>query len=260
MDHRRRAIGVTLLLGSAVLAAQQIPQTPPQSAVYTAEQAAAGEKLYFAQCAACHGDDLGGREKATALAGAQFAEAWNGKDLRRLLEGIETMPPTAPKSLSAAQYTSVLAFLLRNAGMPEGPTALPTDRAQLARIVFGRTPGGNVALAPAQGAAVAARAVGAPPARTAALPRGPDTAWTTYGGNLASQRYSPAEQINKDNFNQLEIAWRLKNGFPGAPTRHAVFGHTAAGGPHAVYDGRHATRGRRAECRHRRDALDACGG
>jgi mono/diheme cytochrome c family protein len=201
-----------------VLAAQQRPQPPSAPAVYTAEQAAAGEKVYFEQCAVCHGDDLGGREKATALAGAQFLDAWNGKDLRRLYDGIERMPPTAPKSLSAAQYTSVLAFLLRNAGMPAGSTALPSDRAQLASIVFGNPAAGAVAGAPAPPAVPAAGAAprgGPAPARTAAISTGPDTTWTTYGGNLASQRYSPADQITKDNFNQLEIAWRLKTDFLG---------------------------------------------
>ncbi len=39
--------------------------------------------------------------------------------------------------------------------------------------------------------------------------------WPTYGGNLASHRYSPADQITKDNFNQLHIAWRLKTDFLG---------------------------------------------
>ena len=39
---------------------------------------------------------------------------------------------------------------------------------------------------------------------------GPSTVWPTYGGNLASHRYSPADQITKDNFSKLEIAWRLK--------------------------------------------------
>src|SRR5262245_2835133 len=34
--------------------------------------------------------------------------------------------------------------------------------------------------------------------------------WTTYGGDLASTRYSPLDQINKDNFNKLEVAWRFK--------------------------------------------------
>ena len=34
--------------------------------------------------------------------------------------------------------------------------------------------------------------------------------WTTYGGDLASTRYSPLDQITKDNFNTLEVAWRFK--------------------------------------------------
>jgi quinoprotein glucose dehydrogenase len=206
---------MALFLGCAALAAQQRPLPPPAPALYTAEQAAAGENIYFEQCAACHGDDLGGRERATALAGAQFFEAWNGKDLRRLLEGLETMPPTAPKSLSSAQYTSLLAFLLRHAGMPNGSTALPSDRAQLARIVFGGPQAGNLASAPAAPGAGMTPGVAATAPRTAAIRRGPDTAWTTYGGNLANQRYSPADQITKDNFNQLEIAWRLKTDFLG---------------------------------------------
>jgi quinoprotein glucose dehydrogenase len=44
---------------------------------------------------------------------------------------------------------------------------------------------------------------------------GVSTAWSTYGGNLASHRYSPADQITKDNFNTLQIAWRLKTDFLG---------------------------------------------
>jgi quinoprotein glucose dehydrogenase len=34
--------------------------------------------------------------------------------------------------------------------------------------------------------------------------------WATYGGNLASTRYSPLDQITKGNFNTLEVAWRFK--------------------------------------------------
>src|SRR6478736_1907163 len=42
----------------------------------------------------------------------------------------------------------------------------------------------------------------------AAKPKGAE--WTTYGGDLASTRYSPLDQINKDNFKTLEVAWRFK--------------------------------------------------
>ena len=34
--------------------------------------------------------------------------------------------------------------------------------------------------------------------------------WRTYGADLASTRYSPLDQINASNFNNLEVAWRFK--------------------------------------------------
>src|SRR5437667_1129385 len=39
--------------------------------------------------------------------------------------------------------------------------------------------------------------------------------WTTYGGDLASTRYAPLDQITKENFNKLEVAWRFKTDFLG---------------------------------------------
>ena len=36
-----------------------------------------------------------------------------------------------------------------------------------------------------------------------------DLEWPTYGGDLASTRYSPADQITADNFADLELAWTL---------------------------------------------------
>ena len=37
-----------------------------------------------------------------------------------------------------------------------------------------------------------------------------DLEWRTYGGDLASTRYSPADLITADNFNDLELAWSLQ--------------------------------------------------
>jgi quinoprotein glucose dehydrogenase len=34
--------------------------------------------------------------------------------------------------------------------------------------------------------------------------------WRTYGSDLASTRYSPLDQINAKNFNQLEVAFRFR--------------------------------------------------
>ena len=34
--------------------------------------------------------------------------------------------------------------------------------------------------------------------------------WRSYGGDTGNTRYSPLDQINASNFNNLEIAWRFK--------------------------------------------------
>jgi quinoprotein glucose dehydrogenase len=223
MDQTRRGIAGIVLLACVAVAAQQQSRSSG-SGVYTAAQAAAGEKVYFEKCASCHGADLGGIERAPALTGAAFSDSWHGQDLRRLLDRIDTMPPAAPKSLSPSESVAVLAFLLRAADMPPATATLPTDRAQLAAITFERSRAatGNSASA----AVAAAPAVPGIPQRLdgvapPASPPSPATSgstvgtWTTYGGNLASHRYSPAEQITKDNFGKLQVAWRLKTDFLG---------------------------------------------
>src|SRR6185295_4443843 len=43
------------------------------------------------------------------------------------------------------------------------------------------------------------------------LPNGaPNGEWRTYGGDLSSTRYAALDQINRDNFGKLEVAWRFK--------------------------------------------------
>ncbi len=39
--------------------------------------------------------------------------------------------------------------------------------------------------------------------------------WPTYGGDLGNTRYSSLDQINADNFNKLQIAWRFKTDHQG---------------------------------------------
>src|SRR3954453_21583613 len=37
-----------------------------------------------------------------------------------------------------------------------------------------------------------------------------DTDWLHYANDLASTRYAPLDQINAENFNNLEVAWRFR--------------------------------------------------
>jgi len=60
----------------------------------------------------------------------------------------------------------------------------------------------------------AAGAAPAPAAAAAAAPAGSGSSveWRFYGGNLASQRYSPLDQVDASNAGQLKIAWRFATG------------------------------------------------
>jgi quinoprotein glucose dehydrogenase len=44
----------------------------------------------------------------------------------------------------------------------------------------------------------------------AAQSKAKDTEWPSYAADLAGTRYRPLDQINASNFNDLEIAWRIK--------------------------------------------------
>lgn len=46
--------------------------------------------------------------------------------------------------------------------------------------------------------------------------------WRTYGGDLASTKYAPLDQINPENFDQLELAWRFRTNSLG-PTPETNF-------------------------------------
>ncbi len=59
--------------------------------------------------------------------------------------------------------------------------------------------------APSQSSPPAAAA----PAPSAAPAAGARVEWAYYGANLASQHYSPLEQINAANVSKLEVAWRF---------------------------------------------------
>ena len=81
--------------------------------------------------------------------------------------------------------------------------------------------------------------------------------WKTYGADLASTRYSPLDQINKDNFSKLKIAWQLKTNDFG-PRPDTLYSATPLFVGNVLYTtaGTRA-HGRRAQSGDRRGALDA---
>jgi mono/diheme cytochrome c family protein len=127
-------------LATVVVARAQTPTARSVwDGVYTQAQAADGEAVFLSTCAECHGEDLAGREQAPALAGVAFLTKWNHATLKRLYDTMEDMPPDAPKSLDAADYVKVLAYLLRANEFPAGEKILPVDRGALAAIEISST-------------------------------------------------------------------------------------------------------------------------
>ena len=45
--------------------------------------------------------------------------------------------------------------------------------------------------------------------------------WRNWGRDLGNQRHSPLTEINADNVDQLELAWRYEMPRPGVPSRPA---------------------------------------
>jgi quinoprotein glucose dehydrogenase len=72
-----------------------------------------------------------------------------------------------------------------------------------------RTRRRTLGLAAAAMALVVAGAGAREPRGQSIKPAASTAEWRTYGGDLASRRYSPLDQITKENFSKLQIAWRL---------------------------------------------------
>ena len=174
----KKVAGIGMRIAAlAWLATAQLTVAQPASSLsgtYTEVQARRGEALYSRLCLSCHGATLAGVDRAPPLAGPQFLATWSSAPLAVMSARIQTMPPEQPGSLTPEQNVDILAYMLWYNGLPAGDTPLDITQSAQAQLRFQ-----------------------------------PSEQWTTYGGNLASQRYSPLDQINKDNFKDLQIAWRL---------------------------------------------------
>ena len=80
--------------------------------VYSEEQAARGEELFWNICSECHvEDDFGG----------PFIQSWSGVTVKDLLEEIQaTMPEDNPGGLPVNQYIDVISYMFKLSGLPAG--------------------------------------------------------------------------------------------------------------------------------------------
>ena len=103
--------------------------------LFAAPQAARGATVYSAQCASCHGSDLGGIGQNPPLAGEEFLSKYQGESVVALYDTIHTsMPATNPGSLTRPQTADVLAYILSSNKYLAGTTELPSDDESLKKI------------------------------------------------------------------------------------------------------------------------------
>ena len=130
----------TLLGGSALLFAAVLPAAlqgaSTATGVYTDAQATEGKELYDTQCALCHGAMLEGKTEIPALKG-RFIANWANAPVHALYEYVSrAMPQMAPGSLSPDDNAKIVAYLLKENGMPAGAKPLPTNEPALKAIAF----------------------------------------------------------------------------------------------------------------------------
>jgi mono/diheme cytochrome c family protein len=119
-----RAVALLALACAAVIA---LPFGARASAgaprLYSAAQAAAGKKLYAANCASCHGADLSG-VSAPPLRGAAapFHGSQSVAEVYAYISG--QMPLNNPGGLPPATYASILAYIMQQNGLPAGTASL----------------------------------------------------------------------------------------------------------------------------------------
>ncbi len=130
----------------------------------------AGERVFGEHCTRCH---------IPFEIQIRLNNDWLGHSAAELHERISTtMPGEAAGTLTPQQYRDVTAFILNVGGMETAASIPVSDFAGMTIVTSGS--GGS---------------------------QQSETAWAHFNGSLHSDRYSPLDQINADNFADLEIAW-----------------------------------------------------
>jgi alcohol dehydrogenase (cytochrome c) len=212
---------VALMLTSAVVCGVMIVTAQQGTGVapYTAAQAAAGRGLYQANCAGCHGPDLGGRNDAPQLAGPQFVGTWGSRTVGDLIGFMSAAMPPGNPTLGEQNYLSIAAFILdSNGARPGNQTLTASSTVGIRAIATGVVPqaGAGAAKGKQQGkqAATAVRGITfAGEAKnftpvTEAMLLKPDPAdWLMIRHDYGANNFSPLNQITPSNANDLRLVW-----------------------------------------------------
>ena len=112
---------------SALLQAQSTePTRSTKQRVYSETQAERGRLLFEGLCTDCHSPRMWGPD-------------WNTKTVADIFDYVSMyMPEQAPGSLSAQEYRDIIAFFLKQNGLPAGQADLPDNPDVLKQIKMER--------------------------------------------------------------------------------------------------------------------------
>ena len=170
-------------------------QTNTRDGVFTQQQAVSGGALYLRSCVECHGITLAGGEAGPALVGGAFWSQWQDQSLAAFYQiTASTMPVNNPNGFSPEQYADVVAFMLQQNGLPVGEEPLTANVADMVAITMQPSVVPVRVSSLLNGASSAQRVI--------------DYEWLGYHNDTHATRYAPLDQINRNNVQDLEVAWR----------------------------------------------------
>lgn len=112
--------------------AQNGPAERSVSGTFTETQAALGEAVFRAACAACH--------EPTFHSGEPFMFSWKGRTLYDYFRVVKTtMPEDNPAGLPDDDYVRVIAYIMKLNGYAPGTDSLRADSLHLKRIRIGES-------------------------------------------------------------------------------------------------------------------------
>ena len=211
----RLVYGLTTSGWLLLLAVPALAQQQGQSlASFTSEQAARGESEYVQQCASCHGYSLEGFELAPSLSGNFFSRRWGDKPIDELAASLRRMPPNVPGGLEQQIYSQILAYLLQQNGVAAGTTLLPEGLAALSGLIVPAQAIVDQRFTPRRSGYASngpvlptSRLDDLTPVTDAMLLNPPDDDWLVWRRTHENLGHSPLDQINKDNVDDLRVAW-----------------------------------------------------
>jgi S-disulfanyl-L-cysteine oxidoreductase SoxD len=132
-SRRAAAAMIAAVLGTILwTATAQDARRTVRDGVFSAAQAARGERLFESICTNCH-------ELTELTAAGAYLDDVNGESLWETFDYISSdMPEDDPGSLRADEYAAVLAYVLSVYGLPSGETDLRVDREWLEAIAIVR--------------------------------------------------------------------------------------------------------------------------